>query len=344
MVGRFFFFSSFLCAFIDYLYLCSRNEIFDLLRMNGFTATAMAYRAMVVVNGLQITTTNTTSAQLAWIKLVVNSLQITTTYTFAEDLEMTVAVVNSLQITTTYTNQPPTKYKCYVVNSLQITTTYPTSRSCSFHSLLWIAYRLYALTPILCNDLDPQGLWIAHRLLPLTPSLVRYSIAQSCEWLADYYQQHPTMHLDRGCGVVNSSRITTINTGRYQGKLSQAIVNDSQIICTYTFLTHRAPAGGLWMAYRLRPLTPLIKQSNVNSLQITIINTLSPSAVRSRIVVNSLQITITYTATAMAYRAMVVVNGLQITVRYTWEHQGSRGTIVVNGLQIATINTWWYDP
>ena len=35
MVGRFFFFSSFLCAFIDYLYLCSRNEIFDLLRMNG---------------------------------------------------------------------------------------------------------------------------------------------------------------------------------------------------------------------------------------------------------------------------------------------------------------------
>ena len=138
----------------------------------------------------------------------------------------------------------------------------PTSRSCSFHSLLWIAYRLYALTPILCTDLDPQGLWIVYRLLPLTPSLVRYSIAQSCEWLADYYQQHPTMHLDRGCGVVNGLQINTINTGRYQGKLSQAIVNDSQIICTYTFLTHRAPAGGLWMAYRLRPLTPLIKQSN----------------------------------------------------------------------------------
>ncbi len=119
-------------------------------------------------------------------------------------------------------------------------------------------------------------------------------MSHCCEWLTDYYHQHPTMHFNRGCGVVNGLQITTTYTRISRLSCLLTVVNSLQITTTYTI-----------------SIVKYIPLSVVNGLQITTTYTRIPFLLRSSIVVNSLQITTINTDCRASGATIAVVNDLQ---------------------------------
>ena len=106
--------------------------------------------------------------------------------------------------------------------------------------------------------------WMACRLYALTPVSLQYTRALCCEWLTDYYLIHRRDAERCQRQVVNGLQIATINTWNEILSVSGLVVNGLQITTTYTQLSEYDNQRKLWMAYRLRPLTPTSLPLNTN--------------------------------------------------------------------------------